>query len=266
MAPELQDGVIAATDHPVKLPVFEGPLDLLLYLIRRDELDIYDIPIAQVTEQYLTVLRKMEKLNLEVAGDFFVMAATLMHLKSRVLIPRDRLSRRQDEENENADDPDPRWELVQQLLDYKRFKEAAQELDKRAFDAAHRLARDVQQPPRAPEDLPPLKSLSGMELWDQFNTVLRRLQEKLQVGHIEADRVTVADEMSRLVTYGRSLGWFAFEDYFEEEKVSFMRIVAAFLACLELSRTGILQLRQDSLESGLMILVEEESAEAEAVE
>ena len=117
------DGILPAPDLPIRLDVFEGPLDLLLFLIRKNEIDIYDIPIEKVTQQYLEILRTQEKDNLELAGDFFVMAATLMYIKSRMLLP---VESRPEEEVTAADEgQDPRWALVQQLIQYKRVKETA---------------------------------------------------------------------------------------------------------------------------------------------
>src|ERR1700678_214464 len=107
----------------VKLPVFEGPLDLLLYLIKKDELDIYDIPIERITSQYLEYLKIIKMLALEVAGDYLVVAATLVYIKSRVILPHD-----QRPPEDEADEDDPRWELVRQLVEYKKTKDAAFEL------------------------------------------------------------------------------------------------------------------------------------------
>jgi len=117
--------VVAEADYRIKLPVFEGPLDLLLFLIRKNELDIYAIPIDTVTRQYLEVIYAMKELQLEVAGEFFVMAATLMEIKSRMLLPRHQQAV---DPNAEEDDLDPRWELVHQLLQYKKFKEASSQL------------------------------------------------------------------------------------------------------------------------------------------
>ena len=118
--------MVAEIDPRIKLSVFEGPLDLLLFLIRKHEIDIYDIPIGLVFDQYLDALSEMQEVNLEIAGDFFVMAATLMEIKSRLLLPKQQRTLSEDEDDE---DLDPRWELVHQLLEYKKFKEAAESLD-----------------------------------------------------------------------------------------------------------------------------------------
>src|SRR5713226_7216070 len=114
------------SDYKVKLEIFEGPLDLLLYLIKRDEIDIYDISLERITRQYLEYLQAFKELNIDVAGEFVVMAATLIYLKSRSLLPVD-----QQPPDEDADEEDPRWDLIRQLLEYKKFKEAAEQLQDR---------------------------------------------------------------------------------------------------------------------------------------
>src|SRR6201992_3031763 len=114
------------TDYKVKLEVFEGPLDLLLFLIKRDEIDIYDISLERITKQYLEYLQAFKELNIELAGEFVVMAANLLYWKSRSLLPVD-----QQPPEEGADEEDPRWELIRQLIEYKKFKEAAAELHAR---------------------------------------------------------------------------------------------------------------------------------------
>src|SRR3989338_6794096 len=121
--------------YKVKLEVFEGPLDLLLYLIKKEELDIYDIPIAKITDQYLEYLEFMKLLDLNIAGEFIVMAATLMHIKSKMLLPPDQL------EGAELEEEDPRAELVKRLLEYKKFKEAAGELSQMESKQKHFFAR-----------------------------------------------------------------------------------------------------------------------------
>ena len=117
------------TDYKVKLDIFEGPLDLLLYLIKRDEIDIYDISLERITKQYLEYLQAFKELNIEIAGEFVVMAANLIYWKSRSLLPGD-----QQPPEEDVDEDDPRWELIRQLIEYKKFKEAAAELNLRALE------------------------------------------------------------------------------------------------------------------------------------
>ena len=227
-------------DQPVRLPVFEGPLDLLLYLIRKNEVDIYDIPIGEITRQYLAVLNGMERLRLDVAGDFLVMAATLMQIKSRMLLPVDQRPEHGDEEEST----DPRWELVQQLLEYQRFKQAAvdmQQLIAAAQDMLPRLTTPSagELPPR------PLRPASKLELWTAFNTVLRRLAERIVVGSIEAETITVADRMELILERIRREPQFTFTSLFPQGPLTIQLLAATFLALLELTRLGELELRQD---------------------
>src|ERR671937_459689 len=123
-------------DYKVKLEVFEGPLDLLLYLIKQDEIDIYDISLERITRQYLEYLQAFKELNIELAGEFIVMAANLIYLKSRSLLPVD-----QQPPEEEAEEDDPRWELIRQLIEYKKFKDAAAQLHDRALEQENLFAR-----------------------------------------------------------------------------------------------------------------------------
>lgn len=232
--------MVAEADYRIKLPVFEGPLDLLLFLIRKNELDIYDIPIEAVTRQYLEVLYAMKDLQLEVAGEFFVMAATLMEIKSRMLLPK-----HQQAIDPNADDEelDPRWELVHQLLQYKKFKEASAQLGEMARNAQDMLGRPASA--FAPASERPLKHVDRIELWNSFNLVLRRLAEKLVVGEIHAEQVTVSDQMEYILETVKTRREFTFSSLFSG-RTSLRTLVATFLAMLELTRLRKLTLRQDA--------------------
>src|SRR5271155_645693 len=130
-------------DYKVKLEVFEGPLDLLLYLIKKEEVDIYDIPIERITNQYMEYLTLMQMLNLEVAGEFLVMAATLMYIKSRMLLPVDQ----QVADSEEEEGEDPRWELIRQLVEYKKFKDAALQLGRREDEQSNLYPRHAHDAP-----------------------------------------------------------------------------------------------------------------------
>lgn len=233
--------VLPDADPRIKLQVFEGPLDLLLFLIRKNEIDIYDIPIESVTKQYVAVLRSMQELDLDVAGEFFVMAASLMEIKSRMLLPKGLQA--VDPDADGQDEMDPRWELVHQLIQYKKFKDAASRLAEMA-----RLQRDVmerQVSGRLADSLDrPLRGVNRIELWNTFNQVLRRLAEKLMVGEIHDETVTVADQMEWLIDRMRSERSFVFSRLFEGG-VTLRRLVATFLAVLELTRLGRIRLRQD---------------------
>jgi segregation and condensation protein A len=246
--------VVAEADYRIKLPVFEGPLDLLLFLIRKNELDIYDIPIDQVTRQYLEVIYAMKELSLDVAGEFFVMAATLMEIKSRMLLPKHQQAVDPDAAE---DDLDPRWELVHQLLQYKKFKEAAGHLDQMSLDAQNRLARP--ESAFAPASERPLKHVDRIDLWNSFNLVLRRLAEKLVVGEIHAEQVTVADQMEYVLDRIKTQKAFVFSQLFTE-RVSLRRLVATFLAVLELTRLRKLQLEQTETFSDILCTAVDENA------
>lgn len=236
------DGLLPPPEHPIRLDVFEGPLDLLLFLIRKNEIDIYDIPIETVTRQYLEVLRNQERGNLDLAGDFFVMAATLMYIKSRMLLPA---AERKDEEIAPDDSAhDPRWALVQQLIQYKRVKETAALLRGLIDERQGLLPREVTAP--NPEDLParPVAPTDRIELWNTFNLILRRLAERIQPGDIGAESVTVADRMEHILGRLRSEVAFTFTSLLPERPTIPM-LVSTFLACLELARLGTLTLEQD---------------------
>ena len=225
----------------VHLEMFEGPLDLLLFLIRKNELDIYDIPIEQVTRQYLDALFAMQQLDLELAGDFFVMAATLMEIKSRMLLPKDLQAVDPNAAEDEA--VDPRWELVHQLIQYRRFKEAAHRLDELAAESADRMARHVSSLTARADR--PLQSSDRIELWNVFNVVLRRLAEKLVVGEIHDEQVTVADQMEMLLDRLAAEPRFVFSQLFTTT-VSLRTLIATFLAVLELARLKRLRVRQDA--------------------
>ncbi len=246
--------MVAEAEYRIKLPVFEGPLDLLLFLIRKNELDIYDIPIANVTQQYLEVIYAMKELQIEVAGEFFVMAATLMEIKSRMLLPKHQQAI---DPNADEEDLDPRWELVHQLLPYQKFKEAAGRLGEMSLDAQDMLARPGSA--FAPASERPLKHVDRIDLWNSFNLVLRRLAEKLVVGQIHAEQVTVADQMEYVLEHVKTRKSFAFSSLFAE-KISLRRLVATFLAVLELTRLRKLRLEQTEAFTDILCTAVEENA------
>jgi segregation and condensation protein A len=253
--------VIPDSDYRIKLQAFEGPLDLLLFLIRKSELDIYDIPIESVTRQYLDALRAMQELDLGLAGEFFVMAATLMEIKSRLLLPRGQAAIDPDAE---ADEMDPRWELVHQLLEYKKFKEAAARLGEIALEKQNLLARYVSALSGDPRDRP-LKHADRIELWNAFNIVLRRLAEKLVVGEIHDEQITVADQMEMLLARLQTQRTFVFSQLFDK-KVSLRTLIATFLAVLELTRLRKLRLQQDETFSDIICNAVEENPLASSAE
>ena len=244
MAAEIQnvDDALAGSgfEMSVKLNVFEGPLDLLLFLIRKNEIDIYDIPIAEITRQYMAVLRSMEKMSLDVAGEFFVMAATLMYIKSRMLLPTDERVAQAAEEDGDAD-IDPRWQLVEQLLEYKKIKAAADSLEDMIDSRQNFGERRISDKEIVADR--PLKASDKMEIWTAFNLILRRLAEKLVQGEITNENVTVADRMEYILNFGERK--FTFSSLFEGKKTGLVSLMATFLAMLELTRLKRLFIRQD---------------------
>jgi len=218
-------------DYRVKLPVYEGPLDLLLFLLQKDELDIYDIPIARVTEQYLAYLELMDDLNLTLAGEFFVMAATLMEIKSAMLLPR--AAPPPGEELE-----DPRAALVAQLLEYRRYKQAA--LDFAALEAEQALRFPAGGDGRFKND-----EFSGENIFallSAFKDVLARAPQRRDV--IPAERgPSMEDQLASCRARLRAAGGrLRFDELFEGSRIV---VVVTFLALLELLRSGECRVRQD---------------------
>ena len=227
----------------VQLEIFEGPLDLLLHLIKRNEVSITDIPIAAITEQYLATLDLMQNLNLDVAGEFLVMAATLIHIKSRMLLPAD------DGEADEDEGADPRDELVRRLLEYQRFKEAAEELEKREV-----LTRDVfVRQAAVAEHVEPagFRELSLFDLIGALQRVLERLP-KDSVHEITLDKITVREKMTLLLDVLRAEGKILFDSLFGAAKTR-MEVVVTFLAMLELVKVRAIRIFQDELSGPIVI-------------
>jgi segregation and condensation protein A len=217
------------SDYKVKLEIFEGPLDLLLYLIKQDEIDIYDISLERITSQYLEYLQLFKELNIEVAGEFVVMAANLIYLKSRSLLPAD-----QQPPEEDAQENDPRWDLIRQLIEYKKFKEAAEQLHRRELEQERIFARaavaaaTVEAPLR-------LSEVGIFQLINAFQTVLKRIDARENLREIFGEHFTVSDKIDwilRRVANGASL---RFSELFAAV-ASRVEIVVTFLALLELIR------------------------------
>jgi segregation and condensation protein A len=215
----------------ITLGEFEGPLDLLLYLIRQDQVNIYDIPIARITDEYLRYLKLMQELDLTVAGDFLVMAAQLIELKSRMLLPRDPLA--QEEEM-----LDPRAELVNRLLEHEKFKAAAQMLWSRAtVEQAVFKRAEIETDKNNPE-----VAVGLFDLLTVFQKILARHKEEVQL-EIEREEVTMAQMIERLRNMVRSAGELNLLTFFERAQ-SRRELVVAFLSVLELVRLSEISLRQ----------------------
>ena len=227
----------SADEYRVNLPVFDGPLDLLLHLIRKHELDIFDIPIAMITTKYLEYLNLMQVLNLDVAGEFLVMAATLAKIKSKMLLP----AGESDEDEDEGEDEDPRQELVRRLLEYQRYKEAAEELRERPILQRDVFARTGSVMPVAEEDNPFI-DVSVFRLIEAFDRVIRKA--KKHISHeIFVDRVSVADKIQELVDLLQERKEIVFDDLFGPNPVK-LDIVVTFIALLEMTRLHMVRLHQ----------------------
>ena len=214
-------------EYKVKLEVFEGPLDLLLFLIKRDEIDIHDIPIGHITKQYLDFMELFKMLDLDVAGEFVVMAANLVYIKSRSLLPAS-----VQPPDEEADDEDPRWELVRQLIEYKKFKDAAAHLHDRE------VAREGVFPRVVVEEKAerPLGEVSVFDLINAFNKVLKRIEEKQEdLREIFEENFTVADKIDLILRMAAQGVALKFTELFTDA-ASRSEVVITFLALLELIR------------------------------
>lgn len=214
-------------EYKVKLEVFEGPLDLLLYLIKRDEVDIYDISLERITVQYLEFMEAFKTLDLDLAGEFVVMAANLIYLKSRSLLPAD-----VQPPEEEADEDDPRWDLIRQLVEYKKFKEAAARLGEREALQSSLFGR-MAEPERLGER--PLGEVSVFDLINAFNSVLKRINQREDLREIFEENFTVSDKIDLIMKMTASGVTLTFSELFAEA-ASRAEIVVTFLALLELVR------------------------------
>ncbi len=229
-------------DYKVNLEIFEGPLDLLLYLIRRDEVDIYDISLERVTTQYLDYIETFKLLNIDLASEFISMAANLMYIKSRTLLPK----REQPPEDE-ADEDDPRWELIRQLIEYKKFKDAANFLAQREIDQEQIFAHTPEKKQPVDVETPaPLADVSIFDLIRAFQNVLKRFEEASDFGDIVDDRFTVSDKIEYLLDRIKPDHPLQLQSLFEKA-TSKVEVIVTFLALLELMKMNQFCARQDQL-------------------
>lgn len=236
-------------DMTIKLQVFEGPLDLLLYLIEKNKVNIYDIPIVEITGQYMEYVAEMKRRDLNVLSEFLVMAATLIDIKSKMLLPSD--------PDAEEDDEDPRAELVQQLLEYKMYKCMAYELKDRQMDAERVMFKAPTIPKEVlafeePVDLDELVSdVTLARLNDIFQSIMKKQVEKIdpvrsKFGKIEKEEVSLEEKMSFLEEYARVHKHFSFRSLLESQS-SKVEIVVTFLAILELMKTGKIFISQEHI-------------------
>ncbi|MEY2545312.1 MAG: segregation and condensation protein [Verrucomicrobiota bacterium] len=218
------------TDYKVRLEIFEGPLDLLLFLVKRDEIDIHEISLARITKQYLEYLQAFKELNIDVAGEFIVMAANLIYWKSRSLLPVD-----QQPPEEDVDEDDPRWELIRQLIEYKKFKEAAEQLHTRELEQEKIFMRDGGATTSLGQAPLRLGEVGIFQLINAFQNVIKRVDAREDLHEMFGEHFTVSDKIDiilRCVADGARL---KFSELFGDI-TSRVEIVVTFLALLELIR------------------------------
>jgi segregation and condensation protein A len=229
--------------YQVKLEIFEGPMDLLLYLIRKHEVDVYDIPVAMIVEQYMAYIDLMQKFNMDLAGDFLVMAATLSHIKSQLLLPP------VGGEEEGEEIEDPRADLVRRLLDYQRYKDAADELMERDM-----LGRDVFVRPPSTEAIQEAAEASGIPdmtfmevgvfaLFEAFRDVMER-SEISNWHEVTMERISIMDRINQILDILKDVESISFSQLFTEVTNRSM-VIATFLAILELIRLNVIKAFQD---------------------
>ena len=240
--------LIVNTEHPdfepspdaykVKLDAFEGPLDLLLYLIRKNEVNIYDIPISLITEQYLGYIELMQELNLDVAGEFLVMASTLIHLKSRTLLPRP------DPAQEDAIEEDPREALVRRLLEHQKYKAAAELLHEReTVRSAQFMRPDASVAEAAGDDYEPELEVDLFSLLAAFKGVLERANRRPRMV-LPPEQISIEDRIRQLLSRLSETEACGFEELFEDGDGSRGFMIVTFLAVLEMIRLKLIRVFQ----------------------
>ena len=254
-----------ADDYKVNLDVFEGPLDLLLYLIRREELDIYDIPIGHITEEYMRFIDDARRLNLDIAGEFIVMAATLMLIKSRMLLP---VSRRVAEEGDDGEWVDPRLDLVRQLIEYKKFKDAAIRLEKMEAMRSNSFDYGGGRPKfekTAADAKTAIASLDIYDLLTAFRDVLARASE-MPHEELKGVRFSVPEKMELVLDRVRKEGRTSFVTLFDPERSPRGEIIVTFLALLELLRQRRVIVYQNAAFHEITIIPSKEDPEDKPLE
>ena len=242
-------------DMTVKLQVFEGPLDLLLHLLEKNKVNIYDIPIVEITAQYMEYIAEMKRQDLDVLSEFLVMAATLIDIKSKMLLPRD-----PDDEEEGID---PRAELVQQLLEYKMYKCMAYELKDRQVDAQRVMFKKPTIPEEVLEYQEPLNveelvsDITLAKLNEIFKSIMRKQQDKIdplrsKFGKIEKEEVSLEEKTEYLENYATTHKHFSFRSLLEAQS-SKVEVIVTFLAILELMKTGKILISQEHIFDDIQI-------------
>ena len=254
-----------ADEYKVNLDVFEGPLDLLLYLIRREELDIYDIPIEHITREYMKFIEEARRLDLDIAGEFIVMAATLMVIKSRMLLP---VSRRVSEEGGDEEWVDPRLDLVRQLIEYKKFKDAAVRLETMEALRANAFDYGGGRPKFEKTAADARGALANLDLYDlltAFQEVLARANE-MPHEELKGIRFSVPEKMDYVLDRTRKEGQVSFLSLFDPESAPKGEIIVTFLALLELLRQHRVIIYQNAAFHEITILPSREEPDDKPLE
>ncbi len=229
-------------DYKVRLDIFEGPLDLLLYLIKKDELDIQSISIERITKQYLDYIDTFKMLNIDLASEFIVMAANLMYIKSRTLLPK-----AEQPPEEDVEEDDPRWELIRQLIEYKKFKDAAGFLSRKETEQEDYFAHVPEKAAPLPEgEIEPLPDVNIFDLIRAFQNVLKRFEESTDLGEIVDERYTVSDKIEFLLGALKPGMRLDFLSLFESS-TSKTEVIVTFMALLELMKMNQFRIQQDKL-------------------
>ncbi len=253
-----------ADDYKVTLDIFEGPLDLLLYLIRREEIDIFDIPIERLTREYMKFLDEARGMNLDIAGEFVVMAATLMVIKSRMLLP---VSKRAANEDQSEEWVDPRLDLVRQLIEYKKFKDAAIRLEAMEAEASNRYDYGGGRPKFEKTARDGLAAVAHLDLYDllsAFQDVLARAAE-MPTNELKGIRFSVPEKMDLVLERTKSEGQVSFTSLFSETAPK-GEIIVTFLALLELLRQHRVIIYQNAAFHEITILPSREADDAAPLE
>ena len=227
-------------EYRVQFDVFEGPLDLLLHLVKKQEVDIYQVNLTRIASEFVAYIDQMRELDLEIAGEFLVMAATLIYIKSRELLPADQKPEAQIGEE---DEEDPRFELIRRLVEYKKFKDAAAELQ--SLETRMDQVYEHRSPPVVLPEIEPQRRepVSIFDLIQAVSVILKRFGERDDVREIQADPYTVSEKMAALRILIQEKGRFRFSELFAEAR-SRSEVVVTFLAMLELTRLRHLQVIQ----------------------
>ncbi len=226
-------------ENKVQLEIFEGPLDLLLYLVKKEEVDIYEVNLTKIATQFIQYVELMKELDLDIAGDFLVMAATLMYIKSRELLPKNQ----QVEAPEEEDEEDPRWELIRQLVEYKKFKDAAARLQEREFLQEQIYARVPGRPEFAVDPPAARPEVSIFDLVNAVSSILKRFNQRDESRDVFEDKWSVSEKIEMIINLIREKPHLHFADLFENTTHR-IEVVVTFLALLELIRMKQLRIEQ----------------------